>query len=70
LNLAKLLELLVKIDETGPNALIYTSDKLISGNTLFGKYVDLIFLLKAQGLPDAKILLNLSYGDCYVKRTL
>jgi hypothetical protein len=70
LNLAKLLNLLVKINETGPNALIYTRDKLISGNTLFGKYVDLIFPLKEQGLLDAKILLNKLWGLLCQKKTI
>jgi hypothetical protein len=43
---------------TGPNILIYLRDKLISDNTLFGKYIDMIFPLKQKDIKNAKLLLN------------
>jgi hypothetical protein len=70
LNLAKILNLDITIDNTGPNALIYSRDKLISGNTLFGKYIDLVFPLKQKGIKDAKVLLNNLWGLLCQKNTL
>jgi hypothetical protein len=56
--LAKLLHLSLTLESFGPNALIYSKDKLISGNTLFGKYTDLVFPPKQKGITDAKLLLS------------
>jgi hypothetical protein len=70
LNLAKLLNLDIIIENTGPNVLIYSRDKLISGNILFGKYIDMVFPLKQKGTKDAKLLLNNLWGLLYQKNTL
>jgi hypothetical protein len=42
--------------------LIYTRDKLIKGNDLFGKYVELLYPLKQKNITGAKLLLNILWG--------
>jgi hypothetical protein len=63
LNNAKLLGLDIQLIEDGDvNFLHYSRDKLLSGNELFGEYVDLLFKLKQLKIPRAKIFLNNLWG--------
>ena len=75
LNNAKLLGLQIQLIEDGDvNFLHYSRDKLLSGNELFGEYVDLLFKLKqskvrlpdgsceACPVPRAKTYLNNLWG--------
>jgi hypothetical protein len=51
------------IHDDQPNALIYSRDKLCTGNQLFGKYVDLLFPLKQKKICDrVKAILNILWG--------
>jgi hypothetical protein len=45
-----------------PNFLYYSRDKLISGNELFGSYVDIMFDLKEKKVNGSKAILNILYG--------
>jgi hypothetical protein len=63
LNNAKLLGLEIQLIEDGAvNFLHYSRDKLLSGNELFGEYVDLLFNLKQSKVPRAKTYLNNLWG--------
>ena len=63
LNNAKLLGLEIQLIEDGDvNFLHYSRDKLLSGNELFGEYVDLLFNLKQSKVPRAKTYLNNLWG--------
>ena len=50
------------IIDNEPNALIYDNTRRISGNKIFGEYINTIFALKQQGIVGAKKLLNTLWG--------
>ena len=64
LNNAKQLGLDIKliIDEK-PNFLYYSRDKCLTGNELFGRYVDLLFDLKQKKINGSKQILNILWGS-------
>ena len=45
-----------------PNFLYYSNDCLISGSTLFKKYVELLYPMKQNKVKGAKLLLNILWG--------
>ena len=49
------------IDDGEPNAMLYTSKRVI-GNNVFGRYVDLLYELKRNKTPIAKQLLTCLWG--------
>jgi hypothetical protein len=65
-----IIALLLKAFNKTRQIMIYSRDKLIAGNTLFGKYIDMVFSLKQKGIIDAKLLLNNLWGLLYQKNTL
>ena len=71
LTVAKNLNLNIQlIQDTQPNALIYSNDCLISGRQLFGKYVDVVYELKKNNVPLSKMILNVLWGVLSYKRTI
>lgn len=50
------------IQDGTPNALIYSRDKCINSNQVFGEYVDFLFKLKKEGMKSAKPILNIIWG--------
>lgn len=65
------LKLTMRIIESddNPNALVYSNDKLVKGNDLFGKFVEVMFDLKKQKVAGAKGILNSLWGAlCQTKK--
>jgi hypothetical protein len=50
------------IHDGQPNFLYYSKDCLISGSTLFKKYVETLYSLKQNKVKGAKLLLNILWG--------
>lgn len=50
------------IQDGQPNFLYYSKDCLISGSTLFKKYVDTLYSMKQNKVRGAKLLLNILWG--------
>ena len=48
--------------DSQPNALQYSRDQLVTGNSLFKKYVELLYELKLKGIEGSKQLLNILWG--------
>ncbi len=53
---------LTLIEDNETNCLLYSADKLITGNKLFGKFVNFLFPLKRQGFKEVKKYLNCLWG--------
>ena len=51
------------IQDGTPNFLYYSKDCLISGSTLFKKYVEALYPLKQNKVKGAKLLLNILWGS-------
>jgi hypothetical protein len=63
INFAKQHKLKIELIDNGePNALIYSKDKLIQGNTLFGPYMKYLFDLKVKDVYGAKVLTQCLWG--------
>ncbi len=63
LGMAKLYGLGIElIDDSEVNALIYKQETLVKASWLFGKYIDMVFPLKKQGIKSAKNILNVLWG--------
>jgi hypothetical protein len=50
------------IEDNQSNFLYYSPDKLISGSSLFGDFIDLVFPLKQNKVKGAKNILNYLWG--------
>jgi hypothetical protein len=57
------------IQDGSVNALVYSRDKLLNSNQLFGKYIEILFDLKKKKIPRAKNILNMIWGILCEKRT-
>jgi hypothetical protein len=67
---ARLLNLSMKLLQgNGPNALVYTKDKLEYGSRLFKPTVDYMFDLKQRNFPRCKAMLNSLWGALCEKNT-
>ncbi len=63
LNIAKEIGLkLSLIVDDQPNYLSYFKDQRISGNTIFGQFVETLFKLKKDGVFGAKVIMNCLWG--------
>ena len=71
LSCARALNLNIKlIIDDKPNFLYYSRDKLLSGNELFGQYVDTMFELKEKNLTRrTKQIINILWGALSEKNT-
>ena len=56
------------IQDNQPNLLYYSNDCLISGSTLFKKYVESLYPLKQNKIKGAKLLLNILWGALTEKK--
>jgi len=62
INYARKVGLQVTMNAEGPNALVYSRDKLINADKLFGEFVNTVYPLKEKGIKRAKGILNILWG--------
>jgi hypothetical protein len=63
INRARNLNLQIElIQDDQPNALVYSRDKLVNSHLIFGKYINILFKLKQEGVTRAKSIINILWG--------